>query len=296
MASSPVRESLPAKVSRRVRWAIRDRVGSRKVTREVQGVSLVLPWSHRLPDYAKLVPAYGQNLVQVAQALAAADGVAPTVLDIGANVGDSTAQILAAVPGARVLCVEADPFYLPFLDTNVGAHESVTIQRSLVVVGEADATMTPVRSGGTTRFEVADASAVPAISVAALREAHPTFDRLRLAKSDTDGFDVTLGPEVARVWADAPPVLFLEFDPRLSRVAGNDPAAAWTRLAELGYAHVAVWDHLGGELGLVPIAEAADRSTALDATPKAYWDIAVVHGDDAAGRAALETLVAPGWR
>jgi len=65
------------------------------VVREVQGVRLVLPWSHRLPDYATAGSSYGQNLVELARLLGA--GPRPlTVMDVGANVGDSVLQILNA--------------------------------------------------------------------------------------------------------------------------------------------------------------------------------------------------------
>ena len=52
----------------------------------------------------------------------------------------------------------------------------------------------PVRKGGTTRFEAATASAVPAVSTRAPRKRHPDFDRLRLVKSDTDGYEPVVVP------------------------------------------------------------------------------------------------------
>ena len=92
----------------------------RKVVRDVQGVRMVLPWSHRLPDYATHNPNYGQNLVEVARLLAETRPL--TVMDIGANVGDSALQILHAADG-KVLCVEGDTAYLEFLHLNVDNDE-----------------------------------------------------------------------------------------------------------------------------------------------------------------------------
>ncbi|MBN9619231.1 MAG: hypothetical protein J0H43_05810, partial [Actinobacteria bacterium] len=63
--------------------------GERPVERSVQGVRLTLPWSHMLPDYARVSPQYGQNLVELAAGLGAALGGPLPVLDIGANIGDS---------------------------------------------------------------------------------------------------------------------------------------------------------------------------------------------------------------
>lgn len=298
---SAVGESLAAGLSRRLRWAVRDLWGSRRVRREVQGVSMVMPWSHRLPDYAAAVPAYGQNLVEVAVAVAAA-GERLSVLDIGANIGDSTLQILNAVD-ARVLCVEADDAYLPFLRENVAGDERVVIERCLLVPSDDVAAgggpaMAPVRSGGTTRFaEVDQEQAVPSVPVAELRRRHPDWADLRLVKSDTDGFDVLLGPAVARAWSDASPVLFLEFDPRLTELAGSDPFAVWGDLAALGYSHVAVWDHLGRGWGWIGIDAAADQLSAVGSDGSVpYVDVAVVHGDDAAAQEAVRALVPSRWQ
>src|SRR4051794_4587238 len=122
--SSRSSESLPARIVRRAGWAIRDAWPDRAVVRDVQGVRMTLPWSHRLPDYARVMPAYGQNLVRLAELLGA--GEAPlTVLDVGANVGDSTLQILSATE-ATVLCVEADGYFLDYLHRNVDSDSRVT--------------------------------------------------------------------------------------------------------------------------------------------------------------------------
>lgn len=287
-------QDFPALVWRHARWAVRDRFPRRRVVREVQGVRMVLPWSHRLPDYARDDSPYGQNLVQLAAALARS-GEPLTMLDIGANVGDSTLQVLAAVD-ARVLCVEGDPFYLDFLHVNVDADPRVTVVEGLLSASGAQQAQTAVRTGGTTRFEAGQsADALDTVTTAQLRREHPGFDRLRLVKSDTDGYDVVLVPAVAEVWRDQPPVLFFEYDHHLSRLAGNDPVAVWDRLAELGYAHVAVWDNGGTPLGRTSVDQITAHVAVLDGewtrNRVRYWDVAVAHQDDEAGSEALARLV-----
>lgn len=290
-------QAIPSIVKRRAGWFIRDRFPFRPVVRQVQGVELVLPWSHRLPDYAAAGPGYGQNLVRLAAVLAEAGPL--TVLDIGANVGDSAVQILHAADG-KVLCVEADVAYLEFLHRNVDADERVDVVEALLAVGDAASARTAVRTGGTTRFadgvEAGSGDAMPTITPAELRERFPAFAGLRLVKSDTDGYDVNLVPAVAAEWADARPVLFFEYDPYLTRLAGFDPAQVWSDLESLGYRHVAVWDNGATPVGRAPIDRIAEHARALDdqpgrGRPRAYWDVAVVHGDDAAGRQAIEGMV-----
>lgn len=280
---------------RRVSWLIRDRFPFRPVVREVQGVTMVLPWSHRLPDYARWGPSYGQNLVELARLVAESSPL--TVLDIGANVGDSTVQILNAADG-KVLCIEADPAYLEFLHRNVDEDSRVSVVEALLSVDDDQAARTAVRTGGTTRFaEGGDADAMPMVSPGQLRADFPEFDQLRLVKSDTDGYDVDLVPAVAEAWADTRPILFFEYDPYLTRIAGNDPESVWPRLEALGYRDVAVWDNGATPVGRTTTAAAAAQGRVLDVASnqrnrgRTYWDVAVVHVDDEAGRAAIESMV-----
>jgi FkbM family methyltransferase len=271
----------------------------RVVRRHVQGVDLYLPWSHPLPDYAKNGAGYGQNLVELARELGARGGGMPLrVLDVGANIGDSSLQIMAATD-ARVLCVEGDRYWANFLRKNLGHDERATIEEVLLVPEGTFADATPVRGGGTTSFraEAPSADAMPTMTVNALRAAHPEFDRLRLIKSDTDGYDPGLVPVVAKAWSDAGPVLHFEFDPMLARAVGDDrPNDVWAKLANLGYKHLGLWDNGGDPLGRLDIAQAAEAAASLEPRPSHtlgydFWDVAAVRADDEAGVAALEAIV-----
>jgi FkbM family methyltransferase len=289
----PRLRDLPKNFRHHIGWWVRDRFPNRKVVREVQGVTMVLPWPHRLPDYAHHGP-YGQNLVQLAAALA--EPIAPvTVLDVGANVGDSALQILDATD-ARILCVEADPYFLEYLHLNVDKDPRVAVVEALLTPDPDTEATTAVRTGGTTRFAEGDVDdAVRTVTPQALRETYPSFANVRLVKSDTDGYDVTLVPAIAEAWGTARPVLFFEYDHRLSRIAGNDPLAVWPRLAELGYRDVAVWANSGKPLGRTTVADIGAHTAPLEERvglrAQTYWDVAVVHADDRAGLAAVEQLV-----
>ena len=132
---------------------------------------MTLPWPHRLPDYAGEGP-YGQNLVQLAAALS--EPATPvTVLDVGANVGDSALQILHATD-AQVLCVEADPYFLEYLHINVDQESRVDVVEALLTYDPSTAATTAVRTGGTTRFaEGAVGDALPTVTPEELRERFP---------------------------------------------------------------------------------------------------------------------------
>jgi FkbM family methyltransferase len=273
--------------------------GSRRVERTVQGVRLVMPRSHMLPVYAGVRPSYGQNLVELAAGLAAqgaADQLPLRVLDIGANIGDSALQILA-VTDANVLCVEGDPYWAGYLHRNVDGNAGVSVEEVLLLPdSRAHAEMSPVRDHGTTRFvEGAAEGALPSSTASDLRRRHPDFDRVRLIKSDTDGFDPVLVPAAARAWADSAPVLFFEFDPELGRKAGNEPNDLWPELAALGYARLAVWDNAGDPLGQLDVGDAAQQARTLEPKPVElgyhFWDVAACHADDEEAIRVFDQLV-----
>lgn len=273
----------------------------RTVRRNVQGVELYLPWSHLLPDYARSCPTYGQNLVRLAAELhrLAPEGAGPLrVLDVGANIGDSAAQILASTD-AEVLCVEGDPYWADYLRLNLADNPHATIAQVLLTAERGEwGAASPVRVRGTTHFvqDAAGPEAMPAVSVRELRTQHPDFDRLDLVKSDTDGFDAILVPAIAQTWADSGPVLFFEFDPILTRAADSrDPNEMWTRLADLGYTRLAIWDNGGDPLGQLDIADAAAQATTLEPRPVHlgyyFWDVAACRADDSAALAVFDELV-----
>lgn len=296
---------MPSTRAERIRTYVRASAPWRKllphrtVRRRVQGVELYLPWSHLLPDYARSRPTYGQNLVDLAAALRRRrPDDAFAVLDIGSNVGDSALQIMART-GARVLCVEGDPYWARYLRMNVGTHADAVIEEVLLIEdAKRWEAANPVRSHGTTHFvQATDAgTAMPAITVAELRRRHPEFGSLRLVKSDTDGFDPTLVPAVAAEWSQSGPVLFFEFDPILARgVDAREPNLVWEKLAALGYDRLAVWDNAGDPLGRLGIGQAAAEAANLEPRPVElgyyFWDVAACRSDDAEATAAFDELM-----
>ncbi|ORC07034.1 hypothetical protein B4U45_10860 [Mycobacterium persicum] len=278
---------------------VRHWFGGRTVMRDVQGVSLAMPRSHRLPDHVRLFPSYGQNLVDLAVCLGEIDRPLG-VIDVGANIGDSAVQILAKVD-ARVLCVEADHEYLPYLKRNVGSDNRCVIEFGLLVTDTGEASgLGAVRKGGTTRFVQGGAPvAAAALTVAELPIRHPELPPIRLVKSDTDGHDTTLIPALARAYSSSRPVLFFEYDHYLSHLAGvADPTAVWGKLKDAGYSFVGIWDDFGKPIQVVSIDEVPTIASVMDKPVSDrgyhYWDVAVVHADDNAGRAAVDRLFAAG--
>lgn len=275
------------RVQDRIVETTRRRFPDRRVRRRVQGVTLTLPWSHRLPDYAVQFPLYGQNLVAVARAVEDAAGPRFTMVDVGANVGDSALQVLNVVD-AEVVCVEGDPYWLTYLASNTAGEPRVHIKAAVLLPDGVHMKLAPVRQSGTTRL-VPDAGEhdglAPGVTVAGLRDFTRALPPVRLVKVDTDGYDARLVPGLARVFSDTFPVVFFEFDPVLAAETGDgDPDAVWAALDKSGYGRALVWDNFGNHLGAFGIRELEDAARILASPVEArgyhYWDVAVIHRED----------------
>jgi FkbM family methyltransferase len=257
---------------------------------------MVLPRSHVLPYYAGPGSLYGRNLVEVGRLIAEAEG-SLRLLDIGANVGDTTLHLLDKAPGTAV-CVEPDPTWLRYLEMNVGQLANVEIEPAAVVGSESDEGLRIVHEAvGTSRVErSAQRDALLTISTDELLRRHPQLAGVRLVKSDTDGWEVMLMPHLARTFAASRPLLFLEFDPRLTALTTPelDPSQLWPLLAELGYRRAVVWDNGGRLLGGDQTANLELRTTELAGSRRArgydFWDVAVCHEEDEIGLRILDEL------
>lgn len=269
----------------------------RPVHRDVRGIDMLLPRRHVLP-YMATSSAYAQNLIDLAELLRAAEGDL-VVLDVGANVGDSALLIRDRVD-CRIVCVEGDPEWLTYLRHNVGAVDGVEVEAALLA---DESRFVSIVHGdvGTSRVEPAHESAgVRTLPVTDLLDRHPDLARVRLVKSDTDGWDVKLAPAFARTFTGSRPIIFIEYDPRPTMLATPElaPSGVFEQLAALGYTQAVVWTNGGHVLGSCSTSELTARSTVLetgrDSIGYQFWDVAVAHEDDPVGRRVLVDVAARG--
>ncbi len=278
--------------ARRARLA----VGDPAVTWTVDGTELVLPLSHDLPVHRARHPRYSANLGSLAAAVAAHDPTA-TLIDIGANVGDSVAIIRARTP-MPVLCIEGDEVFLPYLRRNVADADEVEVAPHYVSVS-ADGSSTAVveRSSGTARLVEGGASgtATAVRDLISLLGDHPRFARPRVIKVDTDGHDADILTAAAPLLGELRPVLFFEHDPGLAAAVGSgDPADLFAVLAVLGYEHFISFTNVGQLVGtdradrLPGLVERSRRLGSSGQPP--YLDVVALHADDAGLLGAVEAL------
>jgi FkbM family methyltransferase len=211
----------------------------------LDGYNILLPLSHSLPKIRKRFPDYSANLGRIAAAIAAKDPYARAI-DIGANVGDSVA-IIRAKCSMPILCIEADAKFLtifeknmPLLGRDIYLFAGFVAMDTGPIVGEA------IETSGTARLvPAAGDTRVNAESLEDILKRFPEFQRPRLLKSDTDGFDLPILHGALDFLQEVKPVLFFEYDPFYLSSHGHEGLQTLRELLRIGYSKVLVYDNFG---------------------------------------------------
>ncbi|MDE1949409.1 MAG: FkbM family methyltransferase [Burkholderiales bacterium] len=204
--------------------------------------SIVLPADHKLPEYQRRHPRYDRFLPHLARFVPDDS----TVIDVGANCGDTVAAMAGANPRPHYLCIEPDPAFFGYLERNLKRLEAarpglrVKVERALVGRQVQHASLEG--HSGTRHAREASAG-----------HASTTLDRIVegsglpppwLLKSDVDGFDYDVIDSAEGIIARHQPALFFECQPlSADQMAGF--AATVARLASAGYTRWAAFDNYG---------------------------------------------------
>lgn len=210
------------------------------------GVTLRIPYGHILPRILFAYPGYSSNLARIAAACASKYEDA-TMIDIGANIGDSTALVRGAT-SMPVLCVEGDQAYLDLLVPSVQDLNGVEVEPSFLGAEDTTIRGAVVSNEGNTYIDVSGRRASSAIEVRRLDSVlarHPAFAHPRLIKVDADGFDGIILRSAKALLAAEQPIVFFEFDPFFLTQQGDDGVSIFAMLTEAGYEELLVWDNFG---------------------------------------------------
>jgi FkbM family methyltransferase len=202
------------------------------------------PLSHDLPLYRRSFMHYDTALPRLARYLQTARGAMLAVVDVGANIGDSAAALLA-LPETRVLAIEGNERFFQLRTAN-SAQWADRLTPVHCLLGERSEWLAAAIDAGrgTGRLRPSEDTAVLR-SLADVVDEYPAFRNAGLVKIDTDGFDIAI-LRGARPWlAAVRPVLFFEYDPHFWRPITPDGARLFCELAHLGYGPLLAYDNFG---------------------------------------------------
>lgn len=239
--------------------------------------------SHRVPFSLALNPYYDRLLPRLCQALKARKG-SLSVIDVGANIGDTVMLISEQVAG-NFLCIEPEPEFFSYLKKNTQHNSAIVCvnvavgdrrekPKSLLMSKEISGSAIIVEGGG--------------ISLDVLLEEYPSFKQADVLKIDTDGFDFTVIRGATELLGKNKATLFFEHSPEhCVKVAKENPLDVFGHLAGLGYSRFAFYDSPGYLIGELSIAEKGMIEQLLHYAHISgkFYDILSFHDDRAALRA-----------
>ena len=202
--------------------------------------------SHHLPRILAMVPDFGRPLAELVLALEVAS---PSVIDVGANIGDTALLLARFAPGTRVLCIEGDRRFIPDLTVNTSQIRNVTIAEAIL----ADRTYTAhgqftslARQGGTAHITLDQSGdALEMQTLDHVLGRYPEFASPDVIKVDTDGFDPAILRGAACTLRTARPVAFYEWDPFSYDAAGESDLGHAEFLTDLGYNEFLFFTNIG---------------------------------------------------
>ena len=193
----------------------------------------------------KRFPDYSSNLGRIAKQIASVDPEA-TAIDIGANIGDSVA-IIRRQCFMPILCIEGDEKFLDVLKRNIAVlGEEVHVFGGFVAMetGFIEATVSSVNGSAHLRRASGMSSQLSAKSLQDIVKEFPKFQRPRLLKVDTDGFDAAILRGALSMLRDTRPIVFFEYDPFFLSANGDSGLSLLSELRSIGYSKALVYDNL----------------------------------------------------
>jgi FkbM family methyltransferase len=244
----------------KIRISLANKVYDPLITFNLRNCPLTIPLSHQLPAILKLYPAYSDNLSRVAKRVHEKYAADFTLIDIGANVGDSVA-LLRYRSDFPILCIEGDERFFALLSANTSQFDNVALEKAFVGSQNSHLTGSFEFHRGSMRFipseraaatsmvtsssRLSDSGTVQMRSLPDILQSHPTFAAAKMLKVDTDGYDNFILRGSLPLLAEIQPVLFFEYSPSLLSQQGDDGVSIFGELIEVGYSRIIVYDPWG---------------------------------------------------
>ncbi len=247
-----------------------------------------MPRSHSIIYNLSHFPYYNSNLQRIAAAYASYRRSAWSIVDVGANIGD-TMLMLRQVTDKPIHCFEGDRFYYHILEQNARGIPGVRLHALLLAEKPETIRVKNNSKLGTSQF-VADAEQGEELRFDSLDhffQKEATGEDIGLIKTDTDGYDLRILRGAKELLRRYQPVIFMEYDRGLFEQNQDDGLSFLHYLQELGYEDVLVYDNFGKLLTAVKLSDS--RTIALlhsyirfDQLTIPFYDLALFSLKDAA--------------
>lgn len=217
------------------------RVSGKRIKWDYEGNEMIVPVNHSLPQNMSIFPGYSLNFKTVVKKSCIEKD--KTIIDIGANIGDTVA-LIRPVTASKIVCIEGDEKYLELLKINTSKDSNCIIIHSFL--GEKDESLNTkqVHENGTGRLIQDGTSKMEIRSLDSLLLPRHEL-QIGLIKIDTDGFDNKIIRGAEGIIEKFHPVIFFEYDPHFLEKAGEIGTDIFDFLVAKGYTSFEMYDNLG---------------------------------------------------
>jgi FkbM family methyltransferase len=227
----------------------------------IEGKQLHMNFSHMLPIYKKLFPLYDTAIIRIMNYLRAkCDNKEHelNVIDVGANIGDTAAHILASEnSNVNVICVEGNEKFIYFLKKNYANNNQVHIIEVFLADYEQKSDIKVITKAGTASLLSLheNEKSNTYSNLITLDNAILTDDRYKnikidFVKVDTDGYDYKVLRGAKQILAKYHPLVLFELDPFFLKNHDEIYMSIFKYFKKLSYKSIILYDNFGYPIGL----------------------------------------------
>ena len=205
--------------------------------------SIYMPADHALPTYKKLNKNYDRFLPHLVKYFKSAKY---TVVDIGANVGDSLAGMIEKNSKLNFICIEADNSFYDYLKKNLQIIKKNIKNAKIKIIKEfVGNNVTNVflkGKNGTKKAEINTNGG--GIKCVPLDKILSNESNIRLIKTDTDGFDYDVLNSSISIIKKNKPLIFFEYQfENKNKIYSY--SKTFKQLEKIGYCDWVIFDNYG---------------------------------------------------
>lgn len=218
-------------------------VNEKKIEYKYKSFSIHLPSDHRLPLYQQQFPKYDRFLPHLVRYCKPKD----TVIDIGANVGDTLAGMVDNNTELNYVCIEPDNFFYQFLLNNIelikSSNINLNVQTFKSLVGKNVKTVSLTGKNGTKHSVLDEQGEINSMELDEILST-ASIANVRILKSDVDGFDYDVLDSSIKFIIKHRPLIFFECQYE-HQYQKDGYLQTMKVLKSLGYSKWTIFDNFG---------------------------------------------------
>lgn len=258
--------------------------GKKKTKKVLVGdFELIAGKKHPIEEYLQKHEYYSRNLPRIAKYIE--DKYTEySIIDIGANIGDTIALLRSEKVNQQIYCIEGDSEYYELLTQNAGLFSQVELYKYFLGEETTKASFEIDKSEGTAKLNTISSNSIELKKLDDIVQKHQ-LKNVKLLKIDTDGFDLKILRGGMNLIIEQKPILFFEFDAVFLKEQDDFGPTIFKRLGEIGYSDALFYDNYGRLVLPVKVEDndtiehlyrySSNRKGAFE-----YYDVCVFHRDD----------------